>query len=606
MLKSPILKQQALLQETEEENEKEHEESEEIVTDKGLPNNVEHLSENTNVKQASLDILALSGSVSVINYLQIAGTFANIYMLSRLGEDVLAATSTIESALVFVALFDISIDQPVFNLISNELGRKYKKEESSQYSEVSGLLASTSYPINTIVQQGWLLSIIATVPQFAVLWAFKPVMHFFGQPPEVIEIVGHFVIPYSFSLIPQALLKTNTNLIIAANKTKFLMAFNLLSVLSGIGVNYLFIFGAPGFPKQGVKGYGYGTTAQALLSLIGCYLYFLKNQEMRNFQLFNLNKNHAVEVSKIIIQKAAAVLGWNVISSITGFGVNLMIGSLGVTALAIDQAATQYLTWTSGISQGIVKATQNKVSLFRGKGQSKMANFYGNVGLVLSALIYVIPAALMLTIPVQMASGYMPASAQKHEATIRWTFGILVFATMASTLRDTASAGLYGLDMFFWPNIIKIALTALLVAPISPTLGFVADLGLIGIDAGLAIGATVTAAVMFAIWIAQNKKISSQRYVILNQDTTEKPNEDEGNHNNTTYNSMDSTETASLFERSISKARLKFHSSPFITFKTPKTPKTAQNNASKERIVDASNTDGTLDITTHSFSNVPI
>lgn len=86
--------------------------------------------------------------------------------------------------------------------------------------------------IGVLVQQGWILSLVISIPVMIIFVYIEPILLFFGQSKEITEIVQLYFNAFVWCVIPELLVVCNQEFGYGIHK-KILMLF--ASILSVIG-----------------------------------------------------------------------------------------------------------------------------------------------------------------------------------------------------------------------------------------------------------------------------------------------------------------------------------------------------------------------------------
>jgi len=140
-------------------------------------------------------VIQLSLPMALTQLITMGSGFLCMTMLAKLGHDVLAASALIFSISMAVLIIAVSLLFSLSILIGHSFGER-------NYSNIGSLL-----------QQGWLVSLIISVPTLLIYWYIYPILLFFGQDQIIAKIVEEFfhaniwrVIPFFFFCLQSAVM----------------------------------------------------------------------------------------------------------------------------------------------------------------------------------------------------------------------------------------------------------------------------------------------------------------------------------------------------------------------------------------------------------------
>ncbi len=224
------------------------------------------------------------------------------------------------------------------------------------------------------------------------------VIHFFSKN-EAVTRMGAAYMSYQFIGLPFFLLiVAYRGFFFGIGHTKIFMFSAIIINVFNIIFNYLFIFGAFGFPKMELAGAGIGNS----ISMILGWLFFLfvtfaghYRKQYRCFSHFRISKEVIAQIVKISIpvslQNILILMGFLVFVAITGI--------IGI----VDQAASNVVINALFISLmpcfGFGIAAQTLVGQSIGKGDIKLAQRFGYETAKLGTIFTIIVGLLFVFLP---------------------------------------------------------------------------------------------------------------------------------------------------------------------------------------------------------------
>jgi multidrug resistance protein, MATE family len=222
-----------------------------------------------------------------------------------------------------------------------------------------------------------LISVIIGVVVAAIgVFFASPIAHLFAADPRVGNYASEYIY-YRFMGIPFFLISVSyRGFFFGINKTKIFMFSGAITNLLNVIFNYVFIYGAFGFPRMGLAGAGLGSTLATMfdgLFYMAIILLPSYRNRFQNFKHLIINKKIISAILKISLpvsfQNVFILIGFLSFVSITG-----LIGTL-------EQAATQAVISTLFISFlpcfGFGIAVQTLVGNNLGAKKIILAKIYG-------------------------------------------------------------------------------------------------------------------------------------------------------------------------------------------------------------------------------------
>jgi putative MATE family efflux protein len=204
----------------------------------------------------------------------------------------------------------------------------------------------------------------------------SPIAHLFAADQTVGNYASEYIY-YRFMGIPFFLISVSfRGFFFGINKTKIFMFSGAITNLLNVIFNYIFIYGAFGFPRMGLAGAGLGSTLATMfdgLFYMAIILLPSYRNRFQNFKHLVINKNIISAIMKISLpvsfQNVFILIGFLSFVSITG-----LIGTL-------EQASTQAVISTLFISFlpcfGFGIAVQTLVGNNLGAKKIILAKIYG-------------------------------------------------------------------------------------------------------------------------------------------------------------------------------------------------------------------------------------
>ncbi len=438
----------------------------------------------------------LAVPMAITQLITMGSSFLCMSMLSQLGHQVLAASALIFSISISVLVTSISILFALSLLIGHAYGEK-------DYLAVGSLL-----------QQGWVIGALISLPTMFICWNIYPVLIFLGQDKELSRIVEVFF-HASILRVPIILFSVaNQQLCFGVNKQRIDMYANIAGVVVLLVSSYLLIFGKLGLPAFGVAGFGYASTLQSFFYFIvvSCCLYF--DDYFKKFELFRMRFHKNWQSLKKLFK-----FGWPISLQISGevicFSViATFMGWLGKDSLSGYQIIMQYQFLIVVPVFAISQASGILIGQAYGGKQMSDINSYGQAGLLFVCVITALIGSLFLIIPKTLCLPYLdihnPANAHIMSIAVL-LFAVLAIAQFLDGIRNLLTGCLRGVLDVQFPMRIGLGALWLISLPIAYLFGFLFHWGAVGVMIGWTLGVGLGTVILAVRWFFRGSlKIESR------------------------------------------------------------------------------------------------
>ena len=238
------------------------------------------------------------------------------FFVSRLGEEALAALTYVNPIQFLIISFGVGTGVGINSLISRRLGAGRIEE--------ANLAACHGYRLAFF---NWGL--------FAIIGLFfaKPIMNLMSDNPYIIESGVIYMQIITIGCVFVMVQITSEKILQATGNMTLPMICSIVGAVTNIILDPILIFGYGPFPEMGVAGAAIATVFGQFLSMcLGQYLLFAKEHSVKvRFRGWKFDK----QIVKDIYAVGAPSILMQSIGSVMQFGMNLILGSLTETAVAV-------------------------------------------------------------------------------------------------------------------------------------------------------------------------------------------------------------------------------------------------------------------------------
>ena len=302
-------------------------------------------------------------------------TFADTYMVGRLGEASLGAVAFSSNLTVPVMFFGIGVATAVTPLIGRRLGR--------------GRSGDIGQAVHHAWRMNWGLTALM-VGVLLVLWALTPLM---GQPDEVLELSKVYLPIVIASMVGQQMYVAAKTIVEGLQDTRTPMVVTLsVNVLNIVG-NYVLIFGLGPIPAMGVNGAAVSTLIARIVAWV-----WMESAMHRKLRRMGIEPHPSGRkgVGLRLFKMGLPVGAQSVVECIGFTFGGIMMGWLGTETLAAHQVVNLFTSLTFLMAVGIGTAVTVKVSVSCGLQDYSAARRYTLAGLSVVGLAMALSAAALV------------------------------------------------------------------------------------------------------------------------------------------------------------------------------------------------------------------
>ena len=335
-----------------------------------------------------------------------------------------------------------------------------------------------------------------------------PLLSWFRQPTEVVAQTPVYLLTCAVSLIPALISMVWKNHADAMNRPWPPFWIMLGSVLLNVLLNWLWIYGHWGFPALGLEGAGYATLAARCIGALVLFLWLTRSATTRAWTPPHwLARWQRSSFSSLLAIGIPACM--HMLAEVTAFvTASLMVGSLGVAALAAHQVAITCIATAFMIPMGVAMATTVRVGEIVGAQQRERLHRVLTGSWLFAAAFMTCSMILFFVWGRELAMLFV----QEAEV-IRVATTLLLVASLFQLfdgLQVVSAAALRGVDDVKVPAWIAVLAYWVISLPMAWVLTFHWNLGAAGVWGALAIGLGIAAPML--MWRAWRLLEASARY----------------------------------------------------------------------------------------------
>lgn len=417
---------------------------------------------------------------------QIVVNIADNVMVGRLGAAELASVSLANALFISIIVIGMGISFALPPLVAEAQGQKADRLISS-------------YTKHSLVLNFLFAFIAIPLIELAI-----PLMSYWGQEPQVVELAGQYLRISAYTLVPFMLFQTFRCYADGSSETVPAMVAMLVGNVINIFCNYMFIYGKWGAPALGVEGAALGT----LISRVGMlflllFIIYKRKHLWKHLQAMDLRTYQSKEFKKLLnLGIPTSLQGFFEISAFGGAAV--LAGMISKEVQAAHQIAINLASISFLVCTGLAMAATIRVGNQFGKSNREPLRHAGFSAIMQVAFFMACTAILYIVL-----REFLPSLYVDNKEVIQIAAALLVWAAIFQIpdgIQVTAIGALRGMQDVRRPTVITFVAYWLFALPVSYFLAFNAGLGAVGIWIGLTIGLTISA--FFMVWrfakISQN------------------------------------------------------------------------------------------------------
>lgn len=368
-------------------------------------------------------VFALVFPMALQNLINVAVTSADVIMLGKVGETALSASSLAGQVQFIMNLIFFGITSGATVLTAQYWGKK----DIRTIEKIMGIALRFSL----------IISILFTI---AVQLFPKPIMSIFTPEPELIEEGAKYLKIISISYVITAITMVYLNIMRSVERVIISTVIYLISLLTNIVLNWIFIFGKFGLAPMGIRGAAIATVIARLVELIIMlfYAYGTKQEVKLNFaDIFVKDKELFGDFLKYSLPVMANELMWG-----AGYSMNAVVmGHMGSSVVAANSVAQVARQLAMVVGFGVSSATAITIGKVIGENKYELAEEYAKRFVKLSLVFGVLGGIIILIArPIAIANLTLTPQAQNYLSMMMF---VMAYYVIGQGLNTTLVVGVF-------------------------------------------------------------------------------------------------------------------------------------------------------------------
>ncbi len=348
-------------------------------------------------------------------------------------------------------------------------------------------------------RQGFIVSLLLGIPMTLLVANLDLILALTGQDPEVIALMGSYLVPFSLGMIPLLWFFILRTFVASLAKTGAVMVISIIA----IGLNYILcktlVEGLFGFPALGIAGAGWSMSLVSVFMFLALLAYTYMTPTFRGYGLFRGRLVFDPKTCKQIFYLGLPVAGIVILEAGLFAATSILSGVLGAIPLATYQVIIAWVGIAFMTAHGIAEAGMIRVAHGIGRGSMPAARQAGLLTFAMGIGLLLILTAIPLNFPEPLVKIFLEPNDPGFPAVLELTTRLLILAAFFQIfdgLQVMASLALRGLKDTLVP--LYLATIGYWVFGVAGGwyLAFPLGLGVDGLWWGMAVGLTVTGSLL--------------------------------------------------------------------------------------------------------------
>lgn len=373
-----------------------------------------------NWKQFYKQVFMLVIPMAIQNLINVGVTAADVMMLGRVGEDVLAGSSLAGQIQFIMTLFLFGITSGATVLTAQYWG-KQDKRSIEKIMGIGMAAAITSGLIFTIASQLFPVQLLSI----------------YTNDEQVIAEGVKYLRVVSLSYVLMAMTQVYLYIMRSIERVVIATVVYSTSLVTNVVLNFLLIFGSFGFPKLGIVGAAIATLTSRIMEFLIVVVYAKKNKDIR-FRIGDVIHIDKVLLRDFLTYAAPVIINellWGLGSSTN----TAIIGHMGSAAVAANSVAQMARQLAMVVCFGVSNATAIYLGKTIGERKFELAKLYGRKFLKLSIIVGAAGGAMIL-LAAPVINNFMTLSPEAQEY-VKFMFLVMSYFTLCMSINTTLIVG---------------------------------------------------------------------------------------------------------------------------------------------------------------------
>lgn len=356
--------------------------------------------------------------------------------------------------------------------------------------------------ISRVLKDGIMLACLFSIPGMLLVWNMAPILLFFGQKQETIEIATHYLHALTWAVFPDFWAVVLLQFVIGLGKPRLALFFNAIKVPVTLIISYIFMYGKFNMPRLGIAGLGWGISAGMWIATILLLMYILFHHDLRQY-LFKHTKNTKRYIGEIL-RTGLPIAGMFCIEVGYFTVMALVMGRISSQMLAANQIVTQFTGFfTVVISFACAQAVGIRIANALGRRELNSAPMITYAGLLLACSLMLVVTCSYWLMPALLIS----LDLDPHKAANLPIFNYAIqfmaiagFVQLFESARILLFGALRGLGETHFSMITSLIIFWLVAFPLGLFFTFMLSWGGVGMWVGMAIG-TFLGVILLFYWL---------------------------------------------------------------------------------------------------------
>ena len=369
------------------------------------------------------NVFALVVPMALQNLINVAVTSADVMMLGQVGETVLSASSLAGQVQFIMTLFFFGLTSGAAILTAQYWG----KGDTRTIEKVLGIALRFS------LSTGLVFTLAALLIPAQLMRVFTPEEDVIAEGVKYLRIIA-------VSYVPMALTNVYLNIMRSVERVVVSTVTYLVSLVTNVALNAVFIFGLLGFPAMGIEGAALATVCARLVELAIVLVYskaINRTVRLRARDIFVRDPLLFRDFLTYSVPVMINELLWGAGSAMN----SVVIGHLGSAAVAANSVAQVARQLATVVAFGIANATAIMIGKAIGAGDTERAEEYGGRFIRLTLVFGLIGGGIVLAArPILINVMTLSAQAQEY---LSFMMLIMSYFVMAQAMNTTLIVGVF-------------------------------------------------------------------------------------------------------------------------------------------------------------------